>query len=445
MKTKTDPFSQYVNPIKGASEDFDSVLSFIADASIVLMGEASHGTHEFYNARATMAKRLIVEKNFRTIAIEGDFPDVYRINRYINFQGDDTSARESLEDFKRFPLWMWRNEEMLSFIQWLRNYNKAQPSEERVSIYGLDLYSLYTSIKIVIDQLQKIDPQAAAVAEQRYNCFDVYQDPQEYGYLASVFEEKSCRQEALAEYVEIVKKRVAQFKYDNLDTRQEKFYVQQNALLVKNAEQYYTSLFSTDRAASWNMRDSHMMEVIRDVLKYNKGTGRSHKMIVWAHNSHVGDARATQMASRGELNVGQLAKEEFGAQAVAIGFTTYIGTVSAASAWDAPVERKKVRPALENSVEYFFHEIGAEAFVVIPSQHPELYQLFSENKYLERAIGVIYLPQTERHSHYFYAQLSKQFDIIIHYDTTHAVKPIDVSTHWESGEEDAPETFPFGV
>ncbi len=445
MKNKSGiDFKNYFHVINNQKNDFDPVINYVGDAGMVLMGEATHGTQEFYKARADIAKRLITEKGFKTIAIEGDFPDTYRINRYINFQGDDSSAIESLGDFKRFPAWMWRNEEVVSFIQWLYNYNKSQQKKDRVSIYGMDLYSLHRSISVVINTLSKIDPKAAEQAKEWYACFEQYKDPQEYGCIASIYKDKSCQDNVIKALQELKEKDVDSFTYDDLDPLEEKFYVEQNALVVKDAEYYYRSLFGGTEP-SWNIRDSHMMQMIKDIQAYNRAAGKDDKMIVWAHNSHVGDARFTQMGRYGELNVGQLVKESYGADAVAIGFTTYSGTVSAASAWGGEVERKTVRPALDESIESFFHSASIPAFIAVLPEHPALYDLFAKDDYLQRAIGVIYLPHTERQSHYFYALVAKQFDIVIHYDLTHAVTPLEKSTQWHVGEEDAPETFPFGV
>jgi erythromycin esterase-like protein len=447
MKKVDKEILQYFQALQGMPTDFDSVMAHVAEASLVLIGESTHGTQEFYRARIELSKRLIMEKGFQTIAIEGDFPDVYRINRYINWQGTDTSSKGALGDFDRFPTWMWRNEEMVSFIDWLRKHNQSLPINERIAMYGLDFYSIYKSIDLIITLLEKKDPKFAAEAKKRYACLDVYQDPQQYGYMATLLNNTLCQEDVLKQYREIVKKDLDFFKGDQLSAAEEKFYLEQNALLVKDAEHYYKSLFYADSSMSWNIRDRHMMQVITSIEKHNKMLGKSHKMIIWAHNSHVGDARATEMAARGELNVGQLAKELYGAQAINIGFTTYTGTVSAASAWEGEVERKRVRPALDISLEAFFHSIRLEAFIIIPSKYPALYLLLDDHDYLERAIGVIYLPQTERRSHYFYAQIAKQFDVIIHYDTTHALIPLERSTRWQKGEEeeDAPETFPYGI
>jgi erythromycin esterase-like protein len=439
---KINDFQKYIHPIK--NNNFDVLLEHVGDASVVLLGESTHGTHEFYDARAEITKRLITEKGFTTIAIEGDWPDTYRVNRYITHEGIDHNAIEALAESKRFPAWMWRNEVIVSLVDWLYAHNTSRDEQSRVNIYGLDLYSLHRSIEIVIQELQKIDPTAARNAQKRYSCFDAYVDPQEYGYKATLFPDQSCRDHVIKQLLELKKKELHFFKNEHLEPQKKKFYLEQNALVVKNAERYYTSLFEGDSAESWNVRDTHMMETVNAIIRFNTETKKNHKLIIWAHNSHLGDARATQMASYGEINLGQLVKESFGAQAIAIGFTTFKGTVSAASAWGGDVKRKKVRPALKESVEFFFHSLQAGSFVLIPSEYPELYAFFDQNDFLERAIGVIYSPETERQSHYFFAQIAQQFDIIIHYDVTHTVIPLERSTEWEQGE-DAPETFPFGV
>lgn len=441
---ENENLSRYIHPITGLKTDFDALLNYIADATIVLLGEATHGTHEFYHARAEITKRLIKEKGFNTIAIEGDWPETARINRYLLSQGDDKSARESLNSFERFPAWMWRNEDFVQFIEDVHNHNQSlQDQISKVNIYGLDLYSLHLSIEVVLNELEKINPQAAQTAKKRYQCFDTYTDPQEYGQIASLFPEKSCREAVIAQLLDLKKRKLDFFK-NHHDPAQEKFYLEQNALVIKNAETYYTSLFEGNSAESWNIRDKHMMETINAIIHFNKETERSPKIIIWAHNSHVGNAQATQMASYGEINIGQLVKEKFEDEAISIGFTTFSGTVSAASAWGAIVERKYVRPGLPNSVEAFFHSFGIEAFFMLLDEHPEIYNFLNHDDYLERAIGVIYLPETERHSHYFRTQLTEQFDVVIHHDFTHAVVPLEKSTEWEQGE-DLPETYPFGM
>lgn len=442
MNKSQDKFYQYVHPINNVAQDYDALLNHIADASVVLLGEATHGTHEFYETRATITKRLIQEKGFNVIAIEGDWPDTYRINRYINNEGDDNSSIEALSDFKRFPSWMWRNHEIVSLIDWLKKYNTQ--SNENISFYGLDVYSLHQSIEIIINQLEKINPESAKIARARYSCFDSYANPQEYGHAASLFPDASCQKEAIEQLIELRKKKSDFFKDHALNSLDEKFYLEQNALVIKNAEEYYRSLFDSTPASSWNIRDKHMMSTLNAIIQHKRKINNNEcKTIIWAHNSHIGNAQATQMSSYGEINLGQLVKEAYGPEAISIGFTTYSGTVSAASAWGGAVERKFVRPAQQESIEFFFHECPVKNFVLIPNEYPEIYDFFSKD-YLERAIGVIYQPATERQSHYFYAQLNQQFDAIIHFDYTHALEPLDKTTEWEQGE-DVPETFPFGV
>jgi len=432
----------HIYELTGSKADFDPLMNYIADASIVLLGEASHGTHEFYTARAEISKRLIQEKDFNVIAIEGDWPPAYRVNQYIKQQNDDKNGIDALSDFDKFPIWMWRNEEFVSFIDWLYRHNISKKNN-KVSLYGLDVYSLYRSIAIIINELEKIDPKFAQTVRERYTCFDIHSNSQDYGYMASLFPDKSCEKIAFEQLVELQQKSVDFFKAQNTDPVQEKFYIEQNALIVKNAERYYRSLFGIDRAESWNIRDTHMMETIAAIQKYKQeAKGLKPKIIVWAHNSHLGDARATQMSMRGEINLGQLVKESYGSEAVSVGFTTYTGWVSAASEWDAPVERKFVRPALKESIEYLFHK-NRKSFILIPEEQSEVKKLLSR-AYLERAIGVIYQPLTERQSHYFLANVAEQFDVFIHYDETTAVVPLEKTAGWETREE-IPETYPFGI
>lgn len=438
-----DPF---IHSIEGKETDYDVLMDHIADARVVLLGEATHGTQEFYAARAEITKRLITEKKFTVIGIEGDWPDTYRVNRFIHHKGSDKNAAEALADYKRFPAWMWRNKEFASLVQWLRTYNQGVcEKSDVIDIFGLDVYSLHRSIEIIISELEKIDLQAAKEARSRYACFDAYQDPQEYGYISSLFLNKTCHSEVMDQFIDLKNKEISFFKNEDMDPEEEKFYIEQNALVIKNAEEYYRSLFGQPPSVSWNIRDRHMMQTVSAIEQYKKETtGQDAKIIIWAHNSHVGDARGTQMASYGQINIGQLAKELYGAGAISVGFTMYTGTVSAASAWGGNVERKYVQPAFEDSIESFFHLSDKKAFYIALDEDPAIYQFFDTKDYLQRAIGVVYLPQVERHSHYFSAEITRQFDVIIHFDVSHAVEPFDKSTEWQEAE-DAPETFPFGV
>jgi len=431
-----------VQPLTGGSDDYDNLLELIGDARIVLLGEASHGTHEFYRERAEISRRLIQEKGFAAVAVEADWPDAYRVNRWVRCVGNDQTAGDALGDFQRFPRWMWRNADVLSFLEWLRSRNEGVTPERRVGFYGLDLYSLFSSMEAVIGFLERVDPEAARRARYRYGCFEDFgEDSQAYGYAAEFGLSRSCEDQALQQLLELRRKASDLLQRDGKIPQDEFFYAEQNARLVKNAEEYYRSMFQ-GRVSSWNLRDRHMEETLEALVAHFDRHGRRSKIVVWEHNSHIGDARATSMGDSGEWNVGQLSRERFGEEVFLLGFTTHSGTVTAARDWDAPAERKRVRPALAGSWEALFHEIGYGSFVLPLRDVASLDETFSDSR-LERAIGVIYRPETERVSHYFDAQLSHQFDAVIHFDQTRAVEPLDRTAGWDSGE--LPETFPSGV
>jgi erythromycin esterase-like protein len=428
-------------PLTGSAGDYDVLLDLIGDASVVLLGEASHGTHEFYRERARITRRLIEEKGFRAVAVEADWPDAYRVNRWVRWVGDDSTAREALGDFQRFPRWMWRNTDVLSFVEWLRRYNERLAPDRRAGFYGLDLYSLFSSIEAVIGFLEQVDPEAARRARYRYGCFeDFNEDSRAYGYAAEFGLTRSCEDQALQQLLELQRKAADLSQRDGQIPEDEFFHAEQNARLVKNAEEYYRTMFR-GRISSWNLRDQHMAETLEALLGHFERQRRPAKVVVWEHNSHIGDARATSMGESGEWNVGQLTRERFGDEAFLVGFTTYTGTVTAASDWDEPAERKRVRPGMSGSWEALFHEIGHPTFL-LPIRGRTLERSPLDQVRLERAIGVIYRPDTERVSHYFEARLSRQFDALIHCDHTRAVEPLDRMPGWESGE--APETFPSG-
>jgi erythromycin esterase-like protein/predicted phosphoribosyltransferase len=430
-------------PLAGSARDYDPLISSIGDARFALLGEASHGTHEFYSERAEITKRLIIDKNITAVAVEADWPDAYRVNRYVRGVSDDVDAEEALADFRRFPTWMWRNTVVVEFIVWLRAHNDALPSSaEKVGFYGLDLYSLHASMKAVLRYLEKVDPEAAKRARERYSCFDhVGEDTQSYGLMTRLNLSKSCEEEVISQLVELQRRAADYVRRDGRLAEDELFYAEQNARLVKNAEAYYRSMF-LEEVSSWNLRDRHMAETLDALVTHLGRTGRNVKVIVWEHNSHLGDARATDMGRRGELNVGQLVREKYGHDAVLIGFTTHHGTVTAASDWGDPAERKRVRPALPGSYEALLHATGRARFLLILNESDTVAEQL-RNPRLERAIGVIYRPETERQSHYFYARLSDQFDAVLHFDETRAVEPLETTAEWEAGE--VPETFPFAV
>ena len=430
-------------PLHGAAEDYNSLLEMIGDARFVLLGEASHGTHEFYRARALITQRLIDEKGFNAVAVEADWPDAYRVNCYVRGVGDDRSADEALGGFKRFPTWMWRNADVLAFVELLRAHNQALAAgAPKVGFYGLDLYSLGASIEAVIDYLDSVDPEAARRARARYACFDhLTEEPQAYGYATSSGRIEPCENAVIEQLLELQRRSAELAGGDGKVAEEEYFYAEQNARLAVNAEEYYRSMFR-GRASSWNLRDQHMAETLDALVAHLERDGAPAKVVVWEHNSHLGDARATEMGQGGEWNVGQLVRQRYDREAVLVGFSTYTGTVTAASDWGDPPERKNVRPGLRGSYEELFHQTGVANFLLRLRDRPDLHEELREPR-LQRAIGVIYRPETERLSHYFHTRLPEQFDAMIHFDQTRAVVPLDRSPFWEQGQ--APETFPSGL
>jgi erythromycin esterase-like protein len=430
-----------VHVLEGAAHDYDPLLELIGDAQFVLIGEASHGTHEFYRERAQITKRLIREKGFSAVAVEADWPDAYRINRYVRGRGDDADAIEALAGFQRFPTWMWRNADVLDFIGWLRSHNDTvRPSRPKVGFYGLDLYSLHASMAAVIDYLDRVDSEAAERARHRYACFDLYgNDPEAYGFATTLRLGQTCENEVVTQLLDLRRHAAEYAMRDGLIAEDDYFYTEQNARLVRDAEHYYRTMYRGE-LSSWNLRDRHMTETLEALVNYLERAGTPAKVVVWAHNSHLGDARATQMGVRGECNVGQLVRQLYGRDAVLVGCTTFDGTVTAASNWDAPAERKRVCPALAGSYEGIFHDVGHERFLLTLGDGPVA---GLDRPRLERAIGVIYRPDTERASHYFNASLPFQFDAVLHFDRTRAVEPLERTALWQRGE--VPETFPSGL
>jgi erythromycin esterase-like protein len=424
-----------VRPLNGAAGDYDDLMELVDDARLVLIGEASHGTHEFYRERALITRRLIEEKGFGAVAVEADWPDAYRVNRYVRGADDDPDAERALAGFERFPTWMWRNAEVLDFVGWLRDHN--QRSARTAGFYGLDLYSLYRSIEAVVRYLDEVDPPAAERARQRYGCFERFEESQAYGHAVARGVSEPCRRAVISQLAELQRHAGDYLRRDGLAAEDEQFYAEQNARLVLNAEEYYRTMFD-GAEPSWNLRDRHMADTLDRLLAHLDRHHGDTRVVVWAHNSHVGDARATEMGARGELNIGQLARHRHGGSAFLIGFTTYEGTVSAASGWDSPVERKRVRPALAGSYELLFHQLGVPRFWISASDARQL-----GGPRLERAIGVIYRPETERASHYFGSRLAEQFDAVIHIDHTRAVEPLERTVGWQRGEP--PETYPTAL
>jgi erythromycin esterase-like protein len=399
-------------------------MAAVGNRRLVLLGEATHGTHEFYDARAEITKRLIVEKGFGAVAVEADWPDAYRVNRYVRLRAGDSNADDALSDFARFPTWMWRNRDVLKFVEWLRAHNAGLHGEApSVGFYGLDFYSLYRSIDVLIATLERLDPQAAQRARERYVCFEQFADSEDYAFRAGLQTTRSCEDEAVQQLTEMLIQQVLpEVEVADADDR---FFAEQNARVVRNAERYYRAMF-VGEINTWNLRDQHMAETIDALLIQLARTHRPPKLVIWEHNSHVGDARATERANVGELNVGQLVRERHPDDAHLVGFTTYTGTVAAADDWDQPPQIKSIRPALPQSYESLFHERGVPRFILIfaPALPGEGQTEGLRTPRLERAIGVVYRPQSERISHYFYARLPDQFDAVIHFDVTTAVEPL---------------------
>ena len=427
---------EVAEPVRDIDEDsIDALLERIADSRLVLLGEASHGTSEFYRMRARITRELIARRGFQFVAVEADWPDAARIDDYVL----GGTRRSSLEftPFERFPTWMWRNEEVATFVEWLRAYNADQRDAAwRAGFHGLDLYSMFTSIAAVLAYLQDVDPEAAKIARRRYGLLTPWQrDPQAYG--AAVLAGRYQRSEVavIAMLRELLERRVEYAQRDGGRF----FDAAQNARVVADAERYYRAMYYGG-AASWNLRDSHMQDTLESLLAFY---GDSSKGIVWAHNSHVGDASATEMSARGEHNIGQLCRARFGGDAYIIGFATDHGTVAAASDWDEPMETMTVRPAHPESYERVMHDSGIPAFS-LHLRNPVRRAVRDEltRPRLERAIGVVYRPQTELASHYFLADVVHQFDEVIWFDETRAVRPLPAGRPENVG---LPETYPFGL
>ena len=417
--------------LEGGAADCDEVAALAEGRTFVLLGEATHGTREFYRLRADISRRLIEEHGFDAVAIEGDWPDAWRVNRYVQ-GGEGDTAETSLSDFERFPEWMWRNRELPGFIDWLRAHNSGLPEARRVGFYGLDMYSLYRSADAVVGYLAKVDPDEAEWARRRYAALDHVREPQIYGWQAAAGARSGGREGAL-EQLHLL--RVAETEYlskNGLAAFDEQFFAERNAVLVVSAEAYYRAMFE-GRANTWNLRDAHMRDTLFALAGYRHRRGGSGRIIVWAHNSHVGDSRATEMHGRREWNLGQLVREQVGDDALLVGFTTYTGTVSAASEWGGEVVCKWVRPALRGSYEHLFHSSRLDRFF-LPLRETMADPL--HESMLERAIGVLYLPHSERASHYFEASLAAQFDAVFHLDETEAVEPLDPARPWRTAQAD---------
>ncbi|NRD55190.1 erythromycin esterase family protein [Corallococcus exiguus] len=434
--------AESVRPLQGTREDFGPLMDLVGNATCVLIGEATHGTHEFYRLRALLTRRLIEERGFNAVAVEADWPDAYRINRYVRAMGHDADAVESLSDFQRFPAWMWRNADVLDFAGWLRTHNDRHSAREKVGFYGLDLYSLHASMGAVLKYLDRADPEAAKRARHRYACFEHFgEDPKDYGHATSLGLSPDCERQVVDQLRELQREREALLRRDGFIAEDAQFEAEQNARVVQNAEEYYRSMFH-GRISSWNLRDTHMADTLDALMGFLKRRLGAARVVVWAHNSHVGDARATEMGEAGEVNLGQLTRQRHPRVTRLIGFSTYRGTVTAATNWSGTAERKQVRHGLAGSCESLFHQVGLPGFLLDLRELGEAAGALRERR-LQRAIGVIYRPETERRSHYFHTRLPEQFDAMLHIDETRALEPLERTAGWERGE--APETYPTGL
>lgn len=424
---------QHAEPLPMPADQihFGEYFDRFGDAQIVLLGEATHGTSEFYAARAAITRRLVERHGFTVVAVEADWPDAARIDGYVRHHAKRPRRGES---FVRFPTWMWRNVEVLAFADWLRSHNETVPDRAKVSFHGLDVYSLSESIHSVLEYLDKVDAHEAAHARWRYGCLTPWQDePAKYGRAVVSGERSSCEDAVVIQLHKLLEKRLSYLADDG----EAWFDASQNARIVRAAERYYRAMYQSS-AVSWNLRDRHMFNTLEAVIAH-RGVGT--KAVVWAHNSHIGDASATAMGWNGEFNVGQLCRVAYGDDAVLIGFGTDTGTVAAASDWGADMQVKTVRPARHDSYEYAFRRTGVARSLTDwrGQKHQPLSELLHE-PLLERAIGVVYRPDTELLSHYFEAVLADQFDAYVWFERTTAVTPLG-----HEKPHGAPETYPFGL
>ncbi|HEX4712620.1 erythromycin esterase family protein [Phenylobacterium sp.] len=415
---------------------FGQLFDRFGDARVVLLGEATHGTSEFYRARGEITRWLVENHGFNIVALEADWPDARVLDAFVRYRRAPKGASQA---FTRFPNWMWRNREFEGFLEWLRDHNRLRLEGRRAGIYGLDLYSLSASMRAVIDYLDREDPEAAKVARERYGCLTPWADePAAYGRLALTSGYARCEGAVTAMLTDLLGMQLAKAAADSeglLDAAQ-------NARLVRNAEAYYRAMYYGGAEAG-NLRDSHMFETLLAVLD---AKGPDAKAVVWAHNAHIGDARATDMGKvREELNLGQLCRERWDGEAALIGFGTHGGTVACASDWDAPMEIKPLNPALAGSHERLAHEAGIARFVLDlrPGVDDDLRSGLAEPR-LERFIGVIYRPEAERRSHYVECQLPEQFDAWVWFDETRAVTPLPVDP-WPEHQSGGEDTWPFGL
>lgn len=416
-----------LEPLTASSVDerFATILDQIGNAKIVMLGSASYGTRQFQRARAEISRLLLKKKDFTAVAIEADWADAHPVQHYVQGKSDDADAEAALAGFQHFPQWMWRNHEMAEFVEWLRTENDRRSAEDSIAFYGLDLYGYDGSLQMIMDYLKRVDRKAAQEACYRYSCFEQFdQDPEQHGYAVG-YGLTRHREEELVEQLATRSRQIVDRLNEESTTEEDQVYTAQVERLIDKAGAYYRAIFR-GRNNGWNLRERHLFDSLRMLIDRLGAGQRQPKIIVWTHNSHLGDARFTEMSTRGEMNLGQLIKESYANRACTIGFTNYSGTVAAASTWGGQVEFKQMRPALPESYEALFHSLGEAAFSL--NLHAPAVREDLRKARLERAVGAVYRPQTERISHYFYTQLSQQFDLVLHFNQTDAVVPLGTAT-----------------
>lgn len=412
----------------------EPLIEKIGNAHIVMLGEASHGTHEYYTWRAHITRRLIEEKGFNFIAVEGDWPDCYKVNRYVKgYEGEGKRSSDILHSFNRWPTWMWANHEMAVFTKWLKAFNANLPEPDKVGFYGLDIYSLWESMDAIMEYLGENDPASLRLAEEAFRCFEPFTKQEGIGYArATSLVPDLCQREVVELLCEIQKKRT----YNNTD-RENGFNLEQNARVVANAEEYYRTMVMGG-PHSWNLRDKHMADTLDGLLDLH---GPDTKVVVWAHNSHIGDARATDMVDEGLFNLGEIVRIKHHQKGVyLVGFGSYTGTVVAADQWSSPMEIFTVPPARKNSWEDHLHRAGAEDKLLLLDELIENPTMM-ESHLAHRAIGVVYDPRREAYGNYVPSILPLRYNAFIYFDETRALHPL----HMEADSRQMPETYPSGV
>ena len=430
MKLKNEKEKEFIKPLQNA-KDLDPLLEKIGDSKYVLLGEATHGTHEYYTWRAEISKRLIKEKGFSFVAVEGDWPDCFEINRWVkDLPGTPSKITGVLQNFKRWPTWMWANWEIAAFAEWMKDHNKNLDPNKKIGFYGLDVYSLWESMEIIVNYLEKEDPEVAALARRTADCFEPYRKNDSYVTAYRGMNQK-CRNEVV-QLLKEVRQKTSHYE----DEPEAGLNAELNSLVLKNAEKYYEAMAKFDHS-SWNVRDSHMVETLNTLTNYH---GEDAKVIVWEHNTHIGDARATDMASQGLHNVGQLVRQQHQDDGVyLVGFGSYEGSVIAGEFWGAPMEKMNLPKAIEGSVEKMLHTLGAENKLLLFEEDSDLYNKL-QDKVGHRAVGVVYDPHRER-GNYVPSKIAKRYDAFMYIDRTKGLHPL----HLEPDSTKTPETYPFGI